>query len=157
MLFRNYILRAFLVILEYIFPSGDNQFFRKLNKLTKYKLAEIRGQEFVFFTNHDNVETLNKVMLYIKKNEPTRRLKIVAVVDEEHTVAENLKEDIKVLDRAYPDIRIEFVEEPGKFGPNKIKELSERWRIPVNFMFIGAPGENFRYTIQQLGEVRLII
>ncbi len=157
MLFRNYILRAFLVVLEYIFPSGENKFFRKLNKITKYKLAEIRGQEFVFFTNHDNVETLNKVMLYIKKNEPTRRLKIVAVVDDENQVADNLKKDIKVLDRAYPDIRIEFVEEIGKFGPNKIKELSERWNIPVNFMFIGAPGENFRYTIQQLGEVRLII
>lgn len=157
MLFRNYILRSFLVILEYIFPSGENKFFRKLSKMTKYKLAEIRGQEFVFFTNHDNVETLNKVMLYIKKNEPTRRLKIVAVVDDVNQVAENLKKDIKVLDRAYPDIRIEFVEEIGKFGPNKIKELSERWNIPVNFMFIGAPGENFRYTIQQLGEVRLII
>lgn len=156
MLYRNYILRAFLVVLEYIFPTGSS-LFKKLNKKTKYKLAEIRGQEFVFFTNHDNVETLNKVMLYMKKNEPTRRIKIVSVLDEGVTVAENLKKDIEVLDRAYPDIRIEFVEEPGKFGPEKIKELSERWEIPVNFMFIGAPGENFRYTLQQLGEVRLII
>ncbi len=156
MLYRNYILRAFLVLLEYIFPSGSS-IFRKLNRKTKYKLAEIRGQEFVFFTNHDNVETLNKVMLYMKKNEPTRRIKIVAVLDDGVTVAENLKKDIEVLDRAYRDIRIEFVEEPGKFGPEKIRELSERWNIPVNFMFIGAPGENFRYTLQQLGEVRLII
>lgn len=157
MLFRIYILRAFLGLLEYIFPSGENKLFRKLNKRTKYKLAEIRGQEFVFFTNHDNVETINKVMQYVKKNEPTRRIKIVAVVDEGQQVAENLKKDIKVLDRAYPDIRIEFVEEPGKFGPEKIRELSKRWNIPINFMFIGAPGENFRYTLQQLGEVRLII
>ena len=156
MLYRNYILRAFLVVLEYIFPSRSS-LFRKLNKKTKYKLAEIRGQEFVFFTNHDNVETLNKVMLYMKKNEPTRRIKIVSIIDDGIKVAENLKKDIKVLDRAYPDIRIEFVEEPGKFGPEKIKELSQRWNIPVNFMFIGAPGENFRYTLQQLGEVRLII
>lgn len=156
MLYRNYILRAFLVVLEYVFPN-ENNIFRKLNKKTKYKLAEIRGQEFVFFTNHDNVETLNKVMLYMKKNEPTRRIKIVSVLDDGVKVAENLKKDIEVLDRAYPDIRIEFIEEPGKFGPEKIKELSQRWKIPVNFMFIGAPGENFRYTLQQLGEVRLII
>lgn len=156
MLFRNYILRAFLVVLEYVFPSS-NKLFRALNKKTKYKLAAIRGQEFVFFTNHDNVETLNKVMLYMRKNEPTRRIKIVSVIGEGQKVNENLKRDIEVLDRAYPDIRIEFVEEPGKFGPEKIKELSERWEIPVNFMFIGAPGEKFRYTLQQLGEVRLII
>lgn len=156
MLYRNYLLRAFLVVLEYIFPSS-NKLFRTLNKRTKYKLAAIRGQEFVFFTNHDNVETLNKVMLYMRKNEPTRRIKIVSVIEEGQKVNENLKRDIEVLDRAYPDIRIEFVEEPGKFGPLKIKELSERWEIPVNFMFIGAPGEKFRYTLQQLGEVRLII
>lgn len=157
MLYRIYILRGFLTLLEYVFPNGDNKLFRALNKRTKYKLAEIRGQEFVFFTNNDNVETLNKVMLYVKKNEPTRRIKIVAVVDKDQKVADNLKKDIEVLDRAYPGIRIEFVEETGKFGPEKIKELSERWEIPINFMFIGAPGEKFRYTLQQLGEVRLII
>jgi hypothetical protein len=49
------------------------------------------------------------------------------------------------------------VEEPGKFGPEKINELSKRWNIPINFMFIGAPGEQFPYKVQQLGEVRVII
>ncbi|MGB8705034.1 MAG: APC family permease, partial [Gillisia sp.] len=140
----------------YTFPK-KNKFFNALNKKTKYSLAELSGQEFVFFTNNDNVETLNKVMQYIKKNETTRKLKIVAVLDEGISVAENLKKDIEVLDRAYPDIHIEFVEEPGKFGPEKIKELSQRWRIPTNFMFIGSPGERFAYTVEQLGEVRLII
>ena len=96
-------------------------------------------------------------MLYMKNNEPTRRIKIVSVLENGQKVAEGLKRDIEVLNRAYPDIRIEFVEEPGKFGPQKIQELSERWGIPVNFMFIGAPSEKFRYTLQQLGEVRLII
>ncbi len=156
MLYRNYIFRGFLYLLKYTFPK-KNKFFNTLNKKTKYSLAELSGQEFVFFTNNDNVETLNKVMQYIKKNETTRKLKIVAVLDEGVTVAENLKKDIEVLDRAYPDIHIEFVEEPGKFGPEKLKELSKRWGIPINFMFIGSPGERFAYTVEQLGEVRLII
>ena len=156
MLYRNYIFRGFLYFLKYTFPK-KNKFFNALNKKTKYSLAELSGQEFVFFTNNDNVETLNKVMQYIEKNETTRKLKIVAVLDEGISVAENLKKDIEVLDRAYPDIHIEFVEEPGKFGPEKIKELSQRWRIPTNFMFIGSPGERFAYTVEQLGEVRLII
>ncbi len=96
-------------------------------------------------------------MQYIKRNEPTRKLKIGAVLDKGHSVSKNLKEDIEVLDRAYPDIHIEFIEEPGVFGPTKIKELSKRWKIPINFMFIGTPGEDFRYELQELGEVRLII
>ena len=156
MLYRTYIFRAFLSVLKYIFPE-NNKFSRLLYKKTIHKLAEVNGQQFVFFTNHENVETLNKVMLYVKKNEPTRRIKIVAVLDEGDVIEGDLRKDIEVLDRAYPGIHIEFVEEPGVFGPEKIQELSKRWGIPTNFMFIGAPGEDFPYKIQELGEVRLII
>ncbi len=156
MLYRNYVFRAFLFILDYISPQ-KSKFLQKLNKAIKYKLVEVRNQQFVFFTNHDNVETLNKVMQYMMKNEPTRILKIVSVITEETPAIVKLKNDIEVLDRAYPKIKIEFVEEKGKFGPEKINELSRRWKIPVNFMFIGAPGENFPYKVHQLGEVRLII
>ena len=156
MLYRIAILKFFLYFINYISPD-DNKFFKKLNRKTMNKLASVSGQQFVFFTNHDNVETLNKVMLYMIKNEPTRRLKIVAVVNDKTDSTEKLKSDIEVLDRAYPDIHIDYIEEPGKFGPEKIRELSKRWNIPVNFMFIGAPGEDFPYKVQQLGEVRLII
>jgi len=100
---------------------------------------------------------LNKVMLYITKNESTRRLKIVSVLEDDMKVPAGLKTDIEVLDRAYPDINIEFIEEPGRFCPEKIKELSIRWKIPTNFMFIGAPSEKFEFPVQELGEVRLII
>ena len=156
MFYHNYILRSALAVIDYISPD-KSRLWSTINIATKKELVKIRGQEFVFFTNHDNVETLNKVMQYIKKNEPTKKLKIVSVLDEGAKVAPNLRSDIGVLDRAYPDIRIEFIEEPGVFGPEKIKELSERWEIPTNFMFIGAPGEDFQYKIQELGEVRLII
>ncbi len=156
MLYHNYILRGVLFIIDYISPDKDN-FWGSINKMTKNKLAKIRGKQFVFFTNHDNVETLNKVMWYVKRNEPARRIKIVAVLKEGDSVAPNLKKDVEVLGRAYPDIHIEFIEEPGVFGPAKIKELSKRWKIPINFMFIGAPGEDFQYKLQELGEVRLII
>ncbi|WP_416443855.1 APC family permease [Leeuwenhoekiella sp. A16] len=156
MLYRIAILKFFLYFINYISPD-DSNFFKKLNRKTMSILARVSGQEFVFFTNHDNVETLNKVMLYMIKNEPTRRLKIVAVVDEKTKATAKLKSDIEVLDRAYPSIHIDYIEEEGKFGPEKIRELSRRWNIPVNFMFIGAPGEQFPYKVQQLGEVRLII
>lgn len=156
MLKRTFVFKIFLYVIEYLFPE-ENRFFDNLNDAIKIKIHKINGQQFVFFTNHDDVSTLNKVMLYIKDNEATRKLKIVTVLSEGQKPNEKLIKDIEVLNRAYPTIHIEFVAEYGKFGPEKIQELSKKWKIPTNFMFIGAPGEKFAYRIQQLGEVRLII
>jgi hypothetical protein len=111
----------------------------------------------VFFTKGDNVAGINEVLQYILANEDTRRLKIVNVLKKGEKMPIGLKNDIQVLDRAYPSVVIELVEELGVFGPDKIHELSERWKIPVNFMFIGSPGDKFPYKLHELGEVRLII
>ncbi|WP_310991555.1 APC family permease [Aequorivita marina] len=156
MLYHKRILKLSLLFIDYIAPD-DSPFFKTWNRVTKEKLNAITSRSFIFFTNNDNVETLNRVMLYIKANEPTKNLKIVAVIKDGNHVAPNLESDIKVLNRAYPNINIQFIKETGEFGPEKIKELSKRWGIPINFMFIGAPGEDFPYKIQQLGEVRVII
>lgn len=156
MLYRTSIFKVFLKILDYIFPD-KNTLFLKLNRIIKKALNNINKQQFVYFTNHDDVAVLNKVLLYISENESTKRVKIVMVLDEGDVIANNLKNDIETLDRAYPLINVEFIEESGVFGPEKIKELSKRWRIPTNFMFIASPGHKFPYKIQELGEVRLII
>ena len=68
-----------------------------------------------------------------------------------------LKKDIEFLSREYPEIRIEFVRLTGEFGPKLVRKLSREWNIPINFMFIGSPGDHFPYRIEALGGVRLII
>ena len=68
-----------------------------------------------------------------------------------------LRRDIEVLDRAYPEIDIEFIETEGVFGPEIIDELSVKWNIPKNFMFIGSPSDRFPYKVAELGGVRLIM
>ena len=156
MLYRNYILKGILYLMDHLFPH-KSKVLNSLNRRVRRALVNVVGQPLVFFTSHDNVERLNKVMMYIQENEPTKRLKIVTVINEETPDIRSLKRDIEVLDRAYPEIHIEFVEEPGSFNPDKIKELSQRWKIPINFMFIGAPSEGFPYQVQQLGEVRVVI
>ncbi|WP_028283523.1 APC family permease [Olleya marilimosa] len=156
MLYRTSIFKVFLKILDYAFPE-KNSLFIKLKKPIKKALNSINKQQFVYFTNHDDVSILNKVLSYISNNESTRSVKIVTVLDEGETIATNLTKDIETLDRAYPLINVEFIIEPGVFGPEKIKELSKRWHIPINFMFIASPGHKFPYKIQELGEVRLII
>lgn len=156
MRYRTPIFKLFLQLINYFFPEKGRLFYY-LNQKTKRLLVEINKQQFVFFTNHDNVAILNQVLLYIQENESTKRIKIVTVLDAGDSIAPNLRQDVAVLDRAYPDITVDFVEEAGVFGPDKIKELSKRWHIPTNFMFIGSPSDKFPYKIQDLGEVRLII
>ena len=96
-------------------------------------------------------------MLYIKKNEHTRKIKIVHIVQEGQEVPKNLPLEIDFLNREYPEIKIEFVIEEGEFSPKLIQNLSKKWNIPVNFMFIGSPSDKFMYSIEELGGVRLII
>lgn len=156
MLFRIKILRGFLQFLKYLIPS-KLPLFEKLNNKILLTIHHINNQEFVFFTNHDDVSTLNKVLQYIQKNEHTKRLKIVTVLKPDYVIPKNLQNDISVLDRAYPEIHIDFIIEEGHFNPDKIRELSKKYNIPINFMFIGSPGETFPYKIQDLGDVRLII
>ena len=73
------------------------------------------------------------------------------------SVSLNIEKDLKFLNQAYPEIKIEFVVERGSFGPELLRELSARWRIPLNFMFIGSPGDKFPHSLSELGGVRLII
>ena len=93
----------------------------------------------------------------MSENEITNNLKVVTVLKEGQVIPELFLSDLEVLDRAYPDIHIEFIELTGLFGPELIQRLSEEWKIPANFMFIGSPGNKFPHRIEDLGGVRLII
>lgn len=119
-------------------------------------LVKINSQELVFFTRGDNVAVLNRVMRYVEDNEATKRLKIVHIANAQSN-NNHLKKDIEVLDRAYPEIHIDFVEIAGDFDPEMIDHLSREWGIPKNFMFIGSPGDKFPYQVSELGGVRLIM
>ncbi len=121
------------------------------------KIKQINSQQVVFFTRGDNIANLNNAMLYVRHNEHTNRIKIVTVVQDAGEVPEKFKQDIDFLDDAYPEIDIELMIVEGQFGPELIDSLSQKWRIPKNFMFIGSPGDHFLYGLAELGGVRLII
>ena len=156
MLNRIFILRILLNIIKYFFEP-IHTFVSNSNRSILDLIEEINSQEFVFFTKDDDLATLNKVMLYIKKNEHTKKMKIVSVLDKGEEPSPQLLADIDVLNREYPSIKIDFIPLEGKFGPDLINRLSKKWKIPVNFMFIGSPGDRFPYKVEQFGEVRLII
>ena len=155
MLNRSVLIRFGLAVIDYFyqpvrkFAVLGNRYLHRMNQ-------KVNSQEFVFFTKGDDVAILNKVMQYVQNNESTKNLKIVNVKKPTDS-NEALKVDLEVLDRAYPDIHIEFIEIEGFFGPDLIAELSEKWDIPKNFMFIGSPGDRFSYRVSDLGGVRLIM
>ena len=155
MLNRSIIISALLVAVDSFFRP-----LRKLSVLSNRKLKQmyfkVHSQEFVFFTKRDDVAILNKVMQYVQTNETTKKLKIVNIMKSGDD-NEKLKVDIEVLDRAYPEIDIEFVEMIGEFTPDLMEELSQKWNIPKNFMFIASPSDRFSYRVSDLGGVRLIM
>jgi amino acid transporter len=156
MLGRITILQACLFIVR----SVLHFFIKRMTGITQMirsKIDEINAQQVVFFTRGDNLANLNRAMLYVRQNEHTNRIKVVNVVRNKCDVPPNLKRDLDFLNEAYPNIDIEFVALIGLFGPNLIKELSKRWEIPTNLMFIGSPGNHFIYGLKDLGGVRLII
>lgn len=120
-------------------------------------IDEINSQQIVFFTRGGDLANLNLAMLYVRDNEHTDRIKIVNVLREGVDVLPGLAEDIHFLGRIYPEVKIEFVVYRGEFSPELIQELSQKWSIPPNFMFIGSPRGEFKYSSAELGGVRLII
>ncbi|MGN7810961.1 APC family permease [Flavobacterium sp. 22076] len=155
MLNRVMLIKVLIEILEYFYQP-----LRKMvilsNRYLQNLSAEINSQEFVFFTKGDNIAILNKVLQYVEGNETTKKLKIVYVKND-GLINEALVKDLEVLDRAYDNIDIEYFEIEGVFGPEIIDELSQKWKIPKNFMFIGSPGNKFSYRVSDLGGVRLIM
>jgi len=156
MLNRTVLLKFLLNIIQYIFEP-IRKFFLRLHKGIDHLINEINSQEFVFFTKGKSIANMNKAMLYIRDNEHTKKVKIVKVLKPGEKPSEELIRNIKILDEEYPEIDIEFVPVEGEFGPGLIRELSTKWNIPINFMFIGSPDEKFPYRLEELGGVRLIM
>ena len=171
-MFLKYFIPSFLII--YLFLKRKavihymlqyaNSIFDSINKaaiLSRFHLTnemrKLNRQPFVYFTKGDNIAVLNKVITYVQENEITQKLKIVTVIQREEQLSETFDRDLQALDRAYPDIKIEYIQIPGVFGPELINRLSEEWNIPHNFMFIGSPSDRFPHRLEDLGGVRLII
>ena len=156
MLNRNTIME---IILNMLASFKDRV--RRLSIISQRKVRqmhhELHSQEFVFFSKGDDISTLNKVMMYVHENEITRKIKIVTVLKEHQEPNEQFLNDFEVLDRAYNDIDMEYITIEGVFGPELIDELSKKWNIPKNFMFISSPGERFSHRVEDLGGVRLIL
>ncbi|MFH2202054.1 MAG: APC family permease [Elusimicrobiota bacterium] len=121
------------------------------------KIDEIHSQTMIYFTKGDGIVALNHAALYVLENEQTSNLMVVHCYEDEKDIPEHLAEQLRTVDRLYPELRIDFVAVKGKFGPTLIEQLSRKLDVPKNFMFIGTPGDRFPHQLADLGGVRLII
>lgn len=120
-------------------------------------IEAINSQSMVYFAKGDDPAELNRAALYVLQNEQTNRLTVVHVYQEEATIPPHLAEHLHLIDHQYPHLRIDFVAVKGVFGPDLIESLSQRMKVPKNYMFLGTPGDRFPYRIEKLGGVRLIL
>jgi amino acid transporter len=170
--FLEYFIPAFLIIaimlqrtlllqlLLFILRQTTGTLIKPLSKLSSWirkEVEQINAQQVVFFTRGDNIANLNQVMLYVRRNEHTRQIKMVHVTEDPDIIPPGLEEELRFLDEAYPDIDIQFIVEEGRFSPDLISRLSKEWNIPANFMFIGCPGDGLSHDLADLGGVRVIV
>ncbi|NUY80494.1 APC family permease [Flavobacterium sp. MAH-1] len=153
---RQFVLQYLLVVVRSFLESFERTMRISEVMLTR-KLHKLHSQHFVYFSKADDISLLNKAILYVQENEITKKLKIVTVVNENRQVTKAFMDDFNALDRAYPEIKLEYVQIEGNFGPELIEELCEKWKIPTNFMFISSPGNRFTYRLADLHGVRLIM
>ncbi len=153
---RSKVLQYLLMIVSSVFVSFQNQIRHAEHILTR-KIFKLTRQEFVYFSKADDISLLNKAIMYVYENEITSKMKIVTVVNEKRHVSDAFMSDFDALDRAYPEIKLEYIQVDGEFNPELINQLSAKWKIPTNFMFISSPGDKFPYRISELNGVRLIM
>ncbi|MCS6884719.1 MAG: APC family permease [Acidobacteriota bacterium] len=155
MLYRIHLLNFVLLMLDNAIKKIKELNQRVSGWITKH-IERINSQAVVFFSKGDNISTLNKAALYVLQNEQTKHLRVVHCYETDNYVS-SLKQQIEVLDRIYPELRIDLVCVRGQFGPELIERLSKKLGVPKNYMFIGTPGDRFPHNISDLGGVRLIM
>ncbi|HKX26181.1 MAG TPA: amino acid permease, partial [Blastocatellia bacterium] len=156
MFLRVEILKALLAILRAALDRA-HEANRRVSRWIVAGIDRINSQGMIFFTRGDNLATLNRAALYVLKNEHTKRLKVVHCYEREEEIPADLAEQIRTIDRIYPEMCIDLVLVKGRFGPELIERLSRRLGVPKNYMFIGTPGDHFPHRISDLGGVRLIM
>ncbi len=158
MLLRVHLLKLTLVLAAG-FTSRILSLSRRFSASITAKMDEINSLGIIFFADGDeDLATLNNAMLYVRQNELTKRVRVVHLHEGEPSeVTSRLAGALEMLDEVYPEIKIEFVVLPGRFDPAAVEEISTRFHVPHNYMFMGHPSEHFPYRLEEFSGVRLIV
>jgi len=93
---------------------------------------------------------------YFRNNEVRRWIKFVRVFENESSLPIEIPRIYKSLGELFSDLQIDYVATSGKFGPEMVRNISFRYKVPSNFMFMSSFGERMSYSFMELGGLRLI-
>jgi len=132
-------------------------FNQRLRTVLREKIDRVNSVAVIYFTRGDDAAVLERAARYVLQNEQTNNLTVVHAYEDESAIPAHLATELAVLDRAHPQLRIDFLAVKGRFGPELVDRLSDRLGVPRNYMFIGTPGDQFPHRIEALGGVRVIL
>ncbi|MFY9224364.1 MAG: APC family permease [Blastocatellia bacterium] len=156
MFLRVQILKAILAISQMMIEKV-NYLNQKIASNIISGISQINNQTVIFFSRGDSLRTLNQAALYVLQNEQSKRLVVLHCYNTEEEIPKELTEQLDTVDKIYPELRIDLILIKGRFGPELIEKVSQRLKVPKNYMFIGTPSDRFPHNIAQLGGVRLIM
>ena len=125
------------------------------------KILSMQKFSCVFFTDCADLYVLNDACAYVRDNENCDHIIIAHIVcpDSDPTVPPRLRENLRILDDLYPKMKVDvlLVSSDLGFTPRVVKHISDEIDIPMSFMFIRCPGENFKFNLGEFQGVRSIM
>ncbi len=121
------------------------------------KITDITNIRMVLFVRGGSLIRLAKAFDYIAQNESSQKITVVhlyTVLKEEEV--DEIKTSLKIIEELHPDLKIDFLSREGQFGPKTVDEISKELQVPHNNIFVGAPEEKHRFSVEDLGGVRVI-
>jgi len=121
------------------------------------EIMDITNIRLVLFVRGGAISRLSKAFDYIQRNESSRNIVMVHLYKEHNSEEEEeILRSLKILGELFPEIKIEYYPHQGQFGPEMVEALSQELKVPKNYMFIGAPEAKHKFSLEDLGGVRVI-
>ena len=153
---RVNIAKAMLFLCRQV-PVLDRLFSRDLIQ----KILTMKKFSCIFFSDCVDLNVLNDACAYVRDNENCDNFVIAHIIspDSDPAVPLRLRENLRILDELYPKMKVDvlLVSSDLGFTPRVVKLISEEMDIPMSFMFIRCPGENFKFNMGEFQGVRSIM
>ncbi|MEW6386265.1 MAG: APC family permease [Thermodesulfobacteriota bacterium] len=121
------------------------------------QIMDITNIKMVIFVRGGRLFRLAKAFDYIAKNESSKKITVVHLFSQyDAHEEEELENSLNIIRELYPDLKIDYLSRQGHFSPVMVNDISKELGVPKNNIFIGAPEEKHRFSVEDLGGVRVI-
>jgi hypothetical protein len=121
------------------------------------RIDDITNIRAVVFVGLGTLERMIKAFTYLKRNEDCQNVLVFRFYTQEDPTTElNIHRNLGIIRELHPDLKIEYQARKGNFDPKSVEALSRELEVPKNMMFMGSLTHAQRYSLQDLGGVRVI-